>query len=115
MNQGFQGQQSGLSPIKQVSFLQSLYKFTLRAVDLQEESCELQHSPRHGSQFCTLGSAIVGHREPPKTMEQDNKTANVFWEEHNGSPIGDDYSHPCQGDDHPDQGVSGRNRNKGTW
>lgn len=39
----------------------------------------------------------MGHREPLKAVEQESKSAKVFWEENSGSPLGDDYNHPCEG------------------
>lgn len=43
----------------------------------------------------------MAHREPLKAGEQDSKTAEVFWEEYDGSLTGDDYNH-MKGNGHPD-------------
>lgn len=39
----------------------------------------------------------MGHGEPPKSVEQENKRAEVFWEEYNGGPVGDNYNLPHKG------------------
>ena len=58
---------------------------------------ESRASPKESSQYFILRSAAVGRREPLKAAEQGSKSANVFWEESNGSPLGDEGNHPYEG------------------